>query len=172
MAKFSSVRWLAGLAVANLVIIVVMQVVGRHLHPYNIVQFEFAGSVQESLRLVHGWKERGALDAVFFLIGFDYLFMVAYSTFLWLACEKAAQQFSGGVRRMASVTALLQFAAAGLDGIENVALFQMASESQVALWPILSFTCAAPKFLIVLFGLGVGASGLIGWFVSMAKNPR
>jgi hypothetical protein len=140
------------LAFLNIIIIVVMQVMGQSLKPHGIIPFEFAGSVENAQTMIQDWAERDVLKVLFFLLGFDYLFMITYSVFLWLACLQAAERsvkFSSAL----IVLAWLQPLAGFLDATENFALYQMAFGSMKNIWPLLAYSCAVPKFMITGLGL-------------------
>ena len=62
--------------------------------PSGIVSFEVAGDVATAQRIVGAWDEAARRYAAFSL-GIDYLFMVAYSTTLALACLWAAGVIAG-----------------------------------------------------------------------------
>ncbi|HEY3429588.1 MAG TPA: hypothetical protein VGK39_02855 [Cyclobacteriaceae bacterium] len=137
----------------NVIVIIVMQLFAPLLDPYTIVGFEFAGSPEQAQLMVSTWRENGVLDSVYFVTGFDYLFMITYSSFLWLACLQVSGELSSRLNKMFIVLAWLQPVAAILDAVENVALFQIISGSWKPLWPILAASCAAPKFIIVLLAI-------------------
>lgn len=141
---------LAGL---NVIVIVVMQSFAASLKPFSIIAFEFAGSPELAHQMVNTWRENGVLNYVFFLSGFDYLFMITYSTFLWLACMHIAQGLTDRIANLLIVLAWLQPLAALLDSVENLALYQIISGSWKPVWPLLAAGCAAPKFGIVLFAV-------------------
>ncbi|HSD83299.1 MAG TPA: hypothetical protein VLG46_05550, partial [Anaerolineae bacterium] len=95
-----------------------------------------------------------------FSLGFDYLYMPAYSTTIALACVMAV----GVVKRKTwySIGLLLAWGlwlAALFDAIENLALFTELLGSNVAPWPSVAQICATIKFGLILLGLlyfGVG----------------
>ncbi|MGE0771616.1 MAG: hypothetical protein AB7K37_07890 [Cyclobacteriaceae bacterium] len=168
--KFSK-RWLwMVLSGVNLLVILVMQIVSTDLAPYNIIQFELAGNVRNAQMLVGFWRQNEALNSVFFLIGFDYLFLVTYGLFLWLGCKALASAYDGMIRNALTIVASAQSLAAGLDAIENVALYQMASGSLSARWPNLSYYCAVPKFLFVAAGVIAMLFGAVRWMLQSVKG--
>lgn len=150
---------LAILAVLNVGIIVTMQVMGQSLNPHGIIAFEFAGDVGVAQEMIRVWANNGVLNTLSFLIGFDYAFMVAYSSFLWLACLQIAYRMSGKFSNVIIVLAWLQPVAAMLDATENIALYQMAGMSLENVWPTLAFACAIPKFAITGLGFVFWAGG-------------
>lgn len=141
--------WLIFLALLNLIVIATMQSFGSSLEPYSIIAFEFAGSVEKSNQIVSTWSRNGVLDSVYFLIGFDYLFMVTYSAFLWLACAILAPVFTGTLSKVFLGLSFIQPIAALFDAIENLALYKIIAGSGDHLWPFLAVLCAVPKFAMV-----------------------
>lgn len=141
------------LAILNVIVIAVMQSFGQSLLPYNIVAFEFAGTPEQAHQMVNAWQENGVLDSVYFLIGFDYLFMLTYSAFLWLACIQLSKYFQDKINTLIVVIAWLQPLAAILDAVENLALFKIVEGSHETHWPLLAAWCAGPKFAMAGVGL-------------------
>lgn len=93
--------------------------------PPGIVGFELAGTAAASKRIVEGWGELGRTAAAFNL-GFDYLFIVSYSTLMALLCLWATARCSGlGLAAFGVLVAWLQWAAGLLDCIENAALLRI-----------------------------------------------
>jgi hypothetical protein len=149
--NFFSARTLIWLGLANMAVIVVLQIVGQALQPGNIIAFEFAGSATEAHAMMADWQGRGVLPQLFFHLGFDYVFMITYSSFLFVSCYLLQRKMRSGI--FFSILAWLQPVAALLDAVENAALYQIAIGAHSEIWPRLSFYCAAPKFLIVLTAL-------------------
>ena len=73
----------------TLAVMFCMNLVGEALittaAPYGIISFELAGSVEKAQQIIDSWDQDARLYAAFSL-GFDYLFMVLYSTTIALAC--------------------------------------------------------------------------------------
>jgi hypothetical protein len=149
------------LAVLNAIVILVMQSFTTSLKPYGIIGFEFAGSPEKAHMMVNTWRDNGVLNTVYFLTGFDYLFMVTYGTFLWMACTVVSIGLSGKMSRALMVLAWLQVVAVLFDAIENAALYQIISGSWKPLWPTLAVACATPKFIIVLLGILACVAGSV-----------
>jgi len=147
------------LLVLTLLLMVAMNVIGEPLvtgaASNGIVSFELAGSVSKARQILDSWDEAARLHAAFSL-GLDFLYLVAYSTTIGLACVLAA----GVLRRrgwpLAGAGVPLawgQWLAALLDVIENVALVSMLFGSVVEPWPQVARWCAIPKFVLILAGL-------------------
>lgn len=147
-----------------------MQSFGPSLMPFSIIGFEFAGTPEQARLMINTWQEKDVLDSVYFLIGFDYLFMIAYSAFLWLACSVVADGFSGRLQTVITFVAWLQPLAGLLDAVENLSLYQMVAGSAKPIWPMLSVVCAIPKFTIALTGVTVFLVGGILQGISKKKT--
>lgn len=158
---------LSVMAILNVLVIFVMQSFGRSLKPYSIITFEFAGTPEQAHLMVNAWRENGVLTTVFFLIGFDYLFMITYSAFLWLACLNIALVVSERISKWLVIMAWLQPVAALLDAVENLSLYQTAMGSWNPIWTTLSVLCATPKFIIVSLALLVCLSSLVSSLVHL-----
>ncbi len=92
--------------------------------PYGIISFELAGSVEKAQQIIDSWDQDARLYAAFSL-GFDYLFMLLYSTTIALAClwgGRALQARDIPGYRIGIFLAWGLWLAAVLDGIENIAL--------------------------------------------------
>jgi hypothetical protein len=130
--------------------------------PWGIVSFELAGGVERAGSMIESWDERARLYAAFGL-GFDFLFLVLYSTTLAFACVWGARVF---VRRgwpLAGLGAGLawgQWGAAGLDALENAALWRLLVGPVAAPWPELACWCATLKFALVAAGLLYAAAAV------------
>jgi hypothetical protein len=130
--------------------------------PRGIVSFELAGTTAAAQRMVDSWTGTAPLW-VAFSNGFDYLFMLLYSTTIALGCLWAAGRYGGrgsALERIGVPLAWAQWIAGGLDAIENVALTRMLVAGVADPWPGIAWWAAAPKFLIVLLGLAYVAGGV------------
>jgi hypothetical protein len=147
----TTLLYLGGL---NLGIIWVMISVSQVLHPHGMIAFELAGSIEDVEPMLSTWKANHAMNALFFLLGFDYFFMVAYSFALWFACMHVAAKCNGPLEIFMIVLAWLQPIAGLLDAVENGALYHLASGAMDASLPVVAKFAAIPKFVIALSGLG------------------
>ncbi|MCP4443120.1 MAG: hypothetical protein GY810_29790 [Aureispira sp.] len=120
--------------------------------PMGILDYEFAGTLENAQAMLLAWKTEGVEAFVGFNLGLDYLFMLTYSHAIGLACVLVAQRLNRFVQ-LAFVLAALQLVAGGLDAIENFALWKLLLGSDWAVYPLISMCCAAPKFLFVILGL-------------------
>ena len=151
---------------ASLIIILVFGVIGEPLNtpaaPSGVVSYELAGSVAQAQAMLDSWDQTARLYAAFGL-GFDYLFMLAYSSAIGLGCIMAA----GALRKrgwpLAQFGSLLtwgQWLAAGLDALENIALTVILLVNVASPWPELARWCATFKFILIFLGLVYAFLGL------------
>lgn len=131
--------------------------------PYGIVSFEFAGDLTTARAIIEGWGEAARVQAAFNL-GLDYLYLLIYGSTLALACLWVGTRGSRLTLVWAERMAWVALAAAGLDAVENLALYQLLVGSFWPVWPVLAAGCAAVKFtavgacvLFVLVGYGLTA---------------
>jgi hypothetical protein len=147
------------MVVATFAVMAVLRIVDAPLQteaaPGGIVAFELAGSTAQSTRILESWDENARSYAGFSL-GFDFLFMVVYSTTIALACLWA----SSVLRRLGPSLADLgrwlawgQWGAALLDAAENGALFVLLVGPVASPWPQVAWACATVKFALILVGL-------------------
>jgi len=122
--------------------------------PNGIISYEVAGDTTTAARMIESWDARARCYAAFSL-GIDYLYMVAYSTTIALACLWAADVFRAGTSLGAFGPWLAwgQWLAALCDATENMALTLMLLGSVTAPWPRVAWWSAVPKFVLVEAGL-------------------
>ncbi len=129
--------------------------------PQGIVSFELAGTVSSAQAILDSWGPQARAYAGFSL-GFDFLFLILYSTAIALACVWVSGALRDDWRLLASAGLVLawgQWLAALLDAIENTALLVTLLGAPAAPWPQVAWWCAAVKFTLVLLGLVYAVSG-------------
>lgn len=127
--------------------------------PSGIVSFELAGTTEKAGQILASWDSHANLYAAFGL-GFDYLFMLVYATFISLACLMASKRQAGWFSRLGAWLGWGAFLAALLDAIENIALWNLLSGNGPSTWPVVAAWCASFKFAFILSGI---LYALIGW---------
>lgn len=131
--------------------------------PQGIVSYELAGNVQSAQAILDSWDHATKVSAAFNL-AIDYLYLFAYSTSIALGCTLVATAGKSG-RHLLTLPGIflawLQFAAAGLDAVENYALLQMLGGHVDATWTATAWWCAVPKFVIVAVGIVYALGGLV-----------
>jgi hypothetical protein len=149
----------------TLLSMLVLAGLNRPLAPYGIVAFELAGEQQRAVEIVGAWGEAARLSAAFGL-GFDYLYLVAYSTTIGLACLWAAEQLRDRGWPLAGIGMALawaQWLAGLLDAVENATLFRVLLGPVEQPWPLIARWSAIFKFALVAIGLLYALAGALAW---------
>jgi hypothetical protein len=162
---------------ATVVITVVMNIIGGPLvtpqAPSGIVSFELAGSPTQAQAILDSWDEQAKLYAAFGL-GFDYLYMVAYSAAIGLVCLLAAVAIKDHGWPLAVLGAPLAWGmwlAALFDAVENLALtLILLTNAANSLWPAVARMCALFKFGLLFLGLVYAFYGLLAGLVNRLKG--
>jgi hypothetical protein len=152
-------RFFLFMLASTLVIMVILNWVSAPLTtlaaPMGIVSYELAGTIDKAEQILVSWDTQTQLRAAFSL-GFDYLFIPAYSLTIGLACIWVA----GVIRARRWPFAMLGLPiawglllAAFSDGVENIALTTMIFNSASSPWPQIAYGCAMVKFLLIFAGL-------------------
>jgi hypothetical protein len=163
------------LLVVTLFLMVLLNVEGQPMvtqaAPLGIVSYELAGSVSKAQEILASWDQMAQLSAAFSL-GLDYVYMLAYSVTIGLACIWAADALRRRAWPLASVGAPLAWGmwlAAAFDAIENVALVVILFGTLLSPWPELARWCAIFKFGLIFLGLVYAFFGLV---VSLVIRPK
>jgi hypothetical protein len=152
-------RVLWPLAITTVVAMLAMglldQPIKSHQARLGIVSFELAGDVPTAQAIVDSWDAR-ARSVAGIGLGFDYLFMLAYSTTLAMACLWATGVFGRRGSPLASVgvpLALGQWVAGVCDAIENLALIRILVNGASDPWPAVAWWAAVTKFVLLTLGV-------------------
>lgn len=136
----------------------------RPYTPANIVQFEFAKTIETATSIITVWGAEGAAKATT-SIYLDFVFIVLYCSAIMLGCKVTAQ-FSKRelLIKIGSALALFIWVAGLCDVIENIAMLKtLESISQTT--TSIAFYFAAIKFSIVgvslIFIMIASITGLI-----------
>lgn len=129
----------------------------------SIVDFEFAGTESSADEIRSDWGDSGT-DAAKRSLWIDYAYILAYGTFLVLACLATRDlAVERGWDRMAAFgLAAVPFAAgaAAFDAIEDVGLLLAVNGHGGDLAPGLARVCASLKFLLLGLVLAYLLTGL------------
>ncbi|MBN2388498.1 MAG: hypothetical protein JXB85_15885 [Anaerolineales bacterium] len=134
--------------------------------PAGIVTFELARTPANAQAILDSWSHCSTWTLAAFGLGFDYLFMPSYAVTLALGVLVAAGRHPGWFARLGAWMGWAAFAAAILDALENLALFQIMLLSGAEVWPGMAFWCATIKFALLLAGI---LYGLTGWLWPKGK---
>lgn len=155
----------------TLLVMVVLTRVGDPLTssaaPNGIISYEFAGSELKAKEILISWGEDGRIHAAFSL-GFDFLFILAYTISIGLACTWAGEvlrERRWPLGRLGVLFACGVCLAGLLDVIENIGLAAMLLEAVTSPWPQIAAVCATGKFLLIALALLYAAYGGISWIV-------
>lgn len=125
-----------------------MQDAGGH----GIIDFELAGSLAHSRRILEFWGHDGHVAARWSL-WFDYAYLIAYGAF-WALAVAAVRDLARRRRwrrfaRVGAVLVAFPIAAASFDAIENVGLLLALGRHGGAFAPRLASVCATAKFVLI-----------------------
>lgn len=154
--------------ILTLAVMVVLQITGGILAteaaPQGIISFEFARSVSGARAILDSWDLQARAHAGFSL-GFDFLFLLLYSTTIAAACVWLSGALGGRSPALAVLGLWLgwgQWLAALLDALENGALVITLLDAPASPWPQVASVCAAIKFALVFLGLFYALLGALG----------
>ena len=134
----------------------------------DIVDFELAGTTERATEIINAWDVQDRIRAGFNL-GFDYLYMLVYSTLIALACVWGAGVLAS--RKWRATGLLLGWglwAAALFDAVENVALTVILFGTVAAPYPQVAQICANFKFALIVLGLLFAAVAAVVYLVRKA----
>jgi hypothetical protein len=145
----------------------------------GIIAFEFAGNVDNAEKMKSAWKEEFRdLQLAWRSIFLDFLFILAYSTALGLACVLGQELYQShnfgaklGLPWIGGLFAWGVFVAGMLDVIENLALMVVLRGTRHEIWPQLAYSCAALKFALLFAAIWYCVPWLVmslpGWIACL-----
>ena len=114
---------------------------------FGIICFELAGNLITSSDIVNYWADNNNLSLAAFSIGFDYLFILFYVSFIFIWTSILSDGFYNKTAKyFANFIMLITVLAGILDMIENYSLMQVLGGSQDNLWPAMAYYFASFKF--------------------------
>ena len=170
-------RTFFSLAALVFILMTVLRLLGATLNtpaaPMGIVSFELAGDLSTAQHILSEWDPQAQRYAALSL-GIDFLFLFAYPLLIALLCHRVARPYpyqeASPVLPVAGISlAWLQFAAGGLDAVENTALIRLLMGDQREIWSQIAYWSATPKFLIVFAGI---AYIILGYVVSKLRKTH
>ncbi|HRJ44190.1 MAG: hypothetical protein KJZ86_14695 [Caldilineaceae bacterium] len=134
--------------------------------PFGIVSLELARYPEVAQRVIGSWSADQQAQAAAG-VGWDFVWLLCYSTSLSLACVWAAEKLGrfDFALKIGYFLAWLCWLAALLDGVENIALLRMLGGDTGPPWPALSYWAALVKFDIVILGFLYVLAGAAMWLV-------
>lgn len=142
----------------TLFIMVILNITGAPLRtdeaPAGIISYELAQTEETAATILNSWDNQAKIYAGFNL-GFDYLWMIFYSTTIALGLVWTAEAFhlKGPLLTVINLLAWGQWLAALLDALENTALLTMLFNQPTAPWPLIAYWSAVIKFTLVILGI-------------------
>jgi hypothetical protein len=126
--------------------------------PLGIVSLEFAFAPQQARDIVEAWSKANVLEGAIKLQWVDFLYMVAYSTALSLACIWSTKLLPGFDARWLGAGMVLawgQWVAAIFDAIENLCLFPFLYGTATDGVPLALVAAVSAGLKFGLIGLGI-----------------
>jgi hypothetical protein len=170
-------RWLWILGIAMLALLAVealydgrMQDAGQH----GIIAFEVAFTSSKAHQILLAWGATGH-DAAVASLWFDFLYLIAYGLFLWLAIRAVGDGLRArGRERLAAPAAaisLVPLVAAACDAAEDVFLLLQLGGHARSLGPPLAGSFATVKFACIAVAIVYLLAGLIAMALGRHGAP-
>ncbi|WP_448519942.1 hypothetical protein [Rhodoflexus sp.] len=139
--------------------------------PAGILSFEFAGTLTGARMMMHSWDYSAKIWAAFGL-GLDFIYLIAYSTCLSLICVYIARSWVlfNSFSKAGLLVAWLQWGAALFDGVENVALIALLSDSNREWLVSLAYWMATGKFTLIGIAFLYVLAGFFGLWWQIRTN--
>ncbi len=142
---------------------------------YGIVDFELAFTSDQAGTILAAWGDEGR-DAARLQLWLDYLYLVVYGLFFWLAIKalRDAALRRGWTRyaRPGAWIAVLPLVAAGADAIEDAFLLLALGGHGGDAAPLLGGAFAVVKFAAIVVSLLYLLVGLIGFALHRRGGAR
>ncbi len=141
---------------------------------YGIIDFELAFTSGKAQEIMRAWGSEGH-DAAVASLWFDFLYLIAYGLFLWLAIRAVGDGLRArGRARLAAPAAaisLLPLIGAASDVIEDVFLLLVLGEHLSSAGPPLAGSFAALKFACLTVAIMYLLVGLIALALARRSAP-
>jgi len=142
----------------TLLVVVIIKIIDTHIKTdvcNDIAGYELAKDFDTSQAMVNAWTDNAKLWVAFDL-GFDYLFILLYVSFIIISIQRVIAKIAQKSTLWIKMGKLLMYAqlVAGLfDALENYYLFKILLGAQNPAYPQYAFWFATVKFLFVALGL-------------------
>ena len=115
-----------------------------------IISFELARDLETARSYLNSWGEKGKI-ALSLGLGIDFLFPIAYATFLAILIHKLnfALWFNKSFFKAGNLLIWCLFLAAVFDYVENIALINLVLGDMKQFWVSISFYFALSKFCVI-----------------------
>lgn len=136
----------------------------------GIISFELAKDLSESVKIIESWDVSAKLNAGLSL-GFDFLFLLVYSSFIALLVFRANERLwqNKAFYAFGKLLIVFIFMAALFDGIENVALVKLLLGDYRQVWSSVAYYFATIKFVIIFICI---AYLIINWSLLLVMSGR
>lgn len=128
--------------------------------PDQMVRLQLAGSPSKAREIVGGWSPSEVADLTF-LLGVDFVHLLAYGVLLALAAVWAGRRFTGRAARWGPVIAWLGPVAALFDVVENTGTLVMIRGETGSPLPAITTTAATAKYTMFLVVAAYVVVGLV-----------
>jgi hypothetical protein len=167
--------WILGLVTLGLFAVLLvldgrMQDAGSH----GIVAFEVAFTSGKAQEIIVAWGSKGH-DAAKLSLWIDFLYLISYGLFLWLAVRALGDAFRNrgmdGWARPAAAISVLPLIGAGADAIEDVFLLLVLGGHAGSIGPPLAGSFATLKFACLAVVVVYLLAGLVALALSRRSAP-
>ncbi|HKG39004.1 MAG TPA: hypothetical protein VKB25_08455 [Conexibacter sp.] len=167
--------WILGVVTLGLFAVLIaldgrMQDAGHH----GIVAFEVAFTSGKAQEIIVAWGSKGH-DAARLSLWIDFLYLIAYGLFLWLAVRTLGDAFRNrgmdGWARPAAVISVLPLITAGADAVEDVFLLLVLGGHASSIGPPLAGGFATLKFLCLAVTIVYLLAGLVALALARRSAP-
>ena len=161
--KKKTLFWIS--LVFTLLIFTAINAFDKHLKndlvPNGIVSFQFAKSLDNSLKMINSWDAEAKVYVALSL-GIDYLYLLTYGSFLVLSVLLLATKLPHGfLKKAAGIVVPMIILAALLDGVENYGSIRLLTGTHTQSMASLVYYCASVKFALIVIGIIYLLIGLV-----------
>ncbi len=120
----------------------------------GIVSFELAKDLDSIKAILNSWNEQAKIAASLSM-GFDFLFLIVYASFMALLIHKLNERFwkNKPFYKIGTLLIWTTFLAALFDAIENIALIRLLLGDLQQQWASVAYYFAVLKFITLLIGI-------------------
>lgn len=142
------------LLILTLLCSVCLLIIDRYLTtdscPNGIISFELAKELTNAQEMINSWDVKGKIAAGI-SVGFDYLYLVVYSSFINILIFRIKESLKVKVTYylMGKYIIYGVFIAAIFDGIENLGLIQLLLGNEIQFWVSIAYYFAVIKFSLL-----------------------
>jgi len=117
----------------------------------GIISFELAKDLDETIKILDSWDTNAKIN-VSLSLGFDFLFLLVYSSFIALLIYNINNLLwkNNSLFKFGKLLIFLIFIAAFFDIIENIALIKLLLGNFEQIWSSIAYYFATIKFTIIL----------------------